>query len=83
MGVIDTPRAAVSQPREEPYEDLATRSRRVVASSQQRARRAAAIGDYGDALGWLELVSALDGRLSEEWEQRRRRWERGLPEREG
>jgi hypothetical protein len=44
--------------------------------SLQRAERSAAHGEFGDALGWLELVRALDGRLEPAWEARRRQWER-------
>jgi len=62
-------------------DDLASRRRRAVARSLHWAARSAAIGDYADALGWLELVEAVDGTLAPEWCERRRSWERGVSER--
>ena len=64
-------------------EDLRERHRRVIKRSLHWATRSAALGDYGDALGWLELVEAVDGRLPREWEQRRACWEQSQPERTG
>jgi hypothetical protein len=64
-------------------DDLRERHRRVIRRSLHWATRSAALGDYGDALGWLELVQAVDGRLPREWEERRSRWEQGQPEQAG
>ncbi len=64
-------------------DDLRERHRRVIKRSLHWATRSASLGDYGDALGWLELVEAVDGRLPREWEQRRACWERSEPERTG
>ncbi len=64
-------------------DDLRERHRRVIKRSFHWATRSAALGDYGDALGWLELVEAVDGRLPHEWEHRRACWEQGQPERTG
>lgn len=58
--------------------DLAARHRRVVETSLHWAGRSAAVGDYGDAVGWLELARAVSGRLPAAWELRREQWERGL-----
>ncbi|MBB4660719.1 hypothetical protein [Conexibacter arvalis] len=57
--------------------DLAARRRRAVGRSLRWAARSAAMGDYADALGWLELVEAVDGGLPPGWSERRRSWERG------
>lgn len=46
-----------------------------VRQSLRWAQRAAAEGDYGNALGWLATVEAVDGRLPDGWEERRRSWE--------
>lgn len=70
-------------PVEQGADDLRTRHRRVIRRSLHWATRSAALGDYGDALGWLELVEAVDGRLPREWEQRRACWEQGQPEQTG
>lgn len=58
-------------------EDLAARHHRVVRKALHWADRSAALGDLADALGWLELARAVNGRLPGAWEMRRRRWERG------
>jgi hypothetical protein len=70
-------------PVETTADDLRERHRRVIKRSLHWAARSAALGDYGDALGWLELVEAVDGRLPREWEQRRACWERSEPEQTG
>lgn len=70
-------------PVESTADDLRERHRRVIKRSFHWATRSAALGDYGDALGWLELVEAVDGRLPHEWEHRRACWEQGQPERNG
>ncbi|MDO8189286.1 hypothetical protein Q5424_28130 [Conexibacter sp. JD483] len=70
-------------PVETTADDLRERHRRVIKRSLHWAARSAALGDYGDALGWLELVEAVDGRLPREWEQRRACWERSEPEQVG
>jgi len=67
-------------PVEDGGDDLRDRQRRVIRRSFHWATRSAALGDYGDALGWLELVEAVDGRLPREWERRRACWEQGQPE---
>ncbi len=64
-------------------DDLRERHRRVIKRSLHWATRSAALGDYGDALGWLELVEAVDGRLPREWEHRRSCWEQSQPEQTG
>lgn len=58
-------------------DDLATRHHRVVRKALHWAERSAALGDLSDALGWLELARAVNGRLPGAWEMRRRRWEQG------
>lgn len=58
-------------------DDLATRHHRVVRKALHWAERSAALGDLADALGWLELARAVNGRLPGAWEMRRRRWEQG------
>jgi hypothetical protein len=56
---------------------LGEQRRHAVSRSLHWAQRSAAMGDYADALGWLELVEAVDGSLAPEWRARRRSWERG------
>jgi hypothetical protein len=58
-------------------DDLATRHHRVVRKALHWAERSAQLGDLADALGWLELARAVNGRLPGAWEMRRRRWEQG------
>lgn len=60
-----------------PDGDLAARHHRVVRKALHWADRSAAHGDLADALGWLELARAVNGRLPAAWEMRRRRWEHG------
>lgn len=46
-----------------------------VRQSLRWAERAAAEGNYGHAIGWLAAIEAVDGKLPEGWEERRRAWE--------
>ncbi len=52
------------------------RHERAVAQSLQLAQDSAAIGDFVDALAWLQTVEAVDGPLPTVWERKRAVWER-------
>lgn len=56
------------------HDDLASRHRRAVARSLQRAERAATAGDFDEALEWLEFTAAVNGHLPAGWSERRQRW---------
>lgn len=45
-----------------------------MARTLQWADGSAARGDYADALGWIQVVEAVDGGLSEEYVAKRDAW---------
>lgn len=55
-----------------------SRHEAAVARTLQWADGSAARGDYADALGWIQVVEAVDGGLSEEYIAKRDAWLRRL-----
>jgi hypothetical protein len=47
---------------------------RAVAGSLGFAKEAAGEGDFVDAVGWLQVVRAVDGRLPADWERTLAGW---------
>jgi hypothetical protein len=63
------------------------RHARAVAHSCQLAQAAADIGDFEDALAWLNAVETVDGPLAPQWDAKRASWLRqgddGTPRTDG
>ena len=57
------------------------RHEHAVAQTLRWARDAAADEDFGEALSWLSVVTAIDGALAPGWEQTRASWRRLSSER--
>jgi hypothetical protein len=66
-------RRVSTQPRAA-YDSAASRHRAAVARSLGWADEYAARGQYAEALGWVQVVEAVDEQLSVEFENKRRAW---------